>query len=161
MNPQLYWIANLRKGRLATTPRPNGEAEIIAWKLAGIDVVISLLTPEEATALGLQTEAHYCADAGINFLSCPIPDRNVPDSIATIRSLVEEMDSYLSEGKNVAIHCHAGIGRSSLLAACLLGAQGLAPGLALPLISQTRGVPVPETDEQKRWVEDFFKYLNE
>jgi protein-tyrosine phosphatase len=46
-----------------------------------------------------------------------------------------------------------GIGRSSLLAAGCLVAQGMPPGEAWAAISDARGLTVPDTPEQRRWLE--------
>lgn len=60
--------------------------------------------------------------------------------------------SELWAGKNIAIHCHAGIGRSSLLAACVMVSEGLTASDAFDHISIARGVQVPETELQRLWV---------
>ena len=48
-----------------------------------------------------------------------------------------------------------GIGRSGLLAASLLVSSGIEPEEAIRRVSVARGVSVPETVEQKKWVKDF------
>jgi protein-tyrosine phosphatase len=58
-------------------------------------------------------------------------------------------------GNAVAVHCRAGIGRSSLIAACVLVLLGFAPGMAFDLIGKARGVKVPDTEEQRDWVDMF------
>ena len=50
------------------------------------------------------------------------------------------------------MHCWGGVGRSSLFAAALLVARGTDADTALARIAAARGVPVPETDEQRAWV---------
>jgi hypothetical protein len=44
--------------------------------------------------------------------------------------------------------------RSALVAASLLVAAGEEPAAALRTIERARGVPVPETAAQRRWVEE-------
>ena len=58
----------------------------------------------------------------------------------------------LSEGKRVAIHCRAGVGRSALLAAALLVAGGVEVEAAFRRVADARGCPVPDTPEQRAWV---------
>ena len=57
MRAELYWIEGPWPGRLAIVPRPRGgewlEDEIRSWKQAGVNVVVSLLTNDEITELGL------------------------------------------------------------------------------------------------------------
>jgi hypothetical protein len=47
------------------------------------------------------------------------------------------------------------IGRSSLMAACVLVLMGMAPGTAFGLIGKARGLKVPDTEGQRDWVERF------
>jgi protein-tyrosine phosphatase len=58
----------------------------------------------------------------------------------------------LRDGRSIAIHCRAGIGRSSMIAACALILCGIDAAEALALIKAARGVSVPDTDEQRDWV---------
>jgi len=52
----------------------------MAWREAGLDVVVSLLEPEEAEQLVLEDEAAAAAASGIAFHLFPIPDRGTPAS---------------------------------------------------------------------------------
>jgi len=134
-------------------PRANDwlEAEVDVWKSAGLDQVVSLLEREEVSELGLQTEPEICHGRGISFLSFPIPDRGVPDT-KEAQHVAAMLARDLANGRSVAIHCRAGIGRSSLIAACVLVCSGLKACEALKLIRDARGLPVPDTDEQRDWV---------
>ena len=82
MRPDVYWIDAATGLRLAIMPRPRAgdwlEDEIAGWRLEGVDVVVSLLEPDEAAELGLQREAALCTAQGMRFLALPIPDRGVP-----------------------------------------------------------------------------------
>jgi protein-tyrosine phosphatase len=59
------------------------------------------------------------------------------------------------------VHCRQGIGRTGLIAACLLVAQGAAPDAAVHNLSAARGLPVPETAEQRRWIDHYAATLAE
>jgi protein-tyrosine phosphatase len=124
------------------------------WREDGIEVVVSLLTPEESSELGLREEAEHARGAGLEFHGFPIPDRGVPGSRAATAELVELLGRALAAGRSVALHCRQGIGRSALVAASLLVAAGEEPAAALGTIERVRGVPVPETAAQRRWVEE-------
>ena len=157
MKTVLYWIEGPWTGRLAIAPRPRGgdwlEDEVRAWQQSGLDGVVSLLTPEEVAELGLGQEAAWCQAHGIDLCSFPIPDRGVPMSRRASVDLIRKLDNALREGKSIAVHCRQGIGRSALLAACLLIAAGEEPEAAFRHISTARGCPVPETAEQREWVQ--------
>ena len=108
--------------------------------------------PDEEAEFGLQDQRKLCEAYGLAFVSFPIPDRGVPASQQATTALVRELDHHLADGKKIAVHCRQGVGRSSLIAACLLVASGAEPNAAFDLISAARGCAVPETLDQERWV---------
>lgn len=139
--------------------RPRGgdwlEDEMAAWRRAGIDTVLSLLTPEEESDLELLNEAQQARDHGMEFVSFPIPDRQVPSSEAGMSQALGMLDAALSKGKNVVVHCRQGIGRTGLLAACLLVLKGWPPEKAVKSLSAAREAEIPETAEQRRWIDRY------
>lgn len=157
MPTELHWITDAPYGRLAIMPRPRGgdwlAGELASWKSAGVDVVVSLLTDDEGSELNLQQEPSFCEEIGLTFLSCSIADRDVPSSVDAFLALVNRLHEYLKNGRGVAIHCRMGIGRSSVVAACLLVKAGLKPDDAFRTISRDRGIDVPDTAGQIEWVE--------
>ena len=156
---QLYWVDGAWPGKLALAARPRGgdwlEDEISAWKRNGVDVVLSLLTNEEERDLDLAKEASTVRSQGMEFLSLPIPDRQVPYSETEVAALLDAVNSALAAGRNVVIHCRQGVGRSGLVAACLLASKGLDSRSAVRKVSTARGVEVPETREQREWIDHF------
>ena len=163
MRAELHWITDAPNGRLAIMPRPRAGDwlvdELASWKSAGVDVVVSLLTDDEVTELGLQQEQALSEDLGLTFFSYPIADRDVPSSIDDFLRFADQLHDYLQNGRSVAIHCRMGIGRSSLLAACLLVKSGLTALDAYSSISRDRGIDVPDTKEQIEWVESIAGHL--
>ena len=159
MNPKLYWIKTQLPGKLAVSARPRGgdwlDDEVEGWRKAGIDAVLSLLTRQESEEMQLQQEASLSRTHGLRFLSLPIEDRSVPNSLSEASSVVATVNEILMRGANVAIHCRQGIGRSGMIAAAVLTATGLSPDKALNRVSEARGLTVPETDQQRSWVFDF------
>jgi len=155
----LYYIDKFWPGRLALAARPRGgdwlPDEIANWKRSGISGVVSLLTPEEERDLELMDESRETRSQGLEFLAFPIPDRQAPASEAALAQMLERIDQRLAAGKNVLIHCRQGVGRSGLVAACLLVKRGMSPGGAVDKVSQVRGVPVPETPEQREWIDHY------
>jgi predicted protein tyrosine phosphatase len=160
----IFWIAPPAgaapyPGRLAIMPRPRGgewlAGEIAQWHGASIRSVLGLLQPAEIDELDLRAEAALCQGAGIEFRSFPITDMSVPASRAEARAAARAVAERLLSGTSVAIHCRGGIGRSSLMAACTFVRLGVAPDAAFTAISAARGLAVPETEEQRRWVADF------
>jgi protein-tyrosine phosphatase len=160
-NPKVYWIETPAAGRLAISARPRGgdwlEDEIEGWRQQGVDVVVSLLTASENAELELKDEGQFSKARGLRFISFPIEDRNVPKSATKLQELATQMNSEIQQGKNVAVHCRQGIGRSSLVSAAVLMFAGEDLDKALKSIHDARGLEVPETMEQRRWLEQFAK----
>jgi protein-tyrosine phosphatase len=157
MNPHFFWIPGPWRGRLAIATRPRGgewlEDEIRRWRRAGIDIVICLLEKDELAQLELIDESKAAESNGIRFISFPIPDRGVPVSVPALQSLMATVSNALGQGKHVAVHCRQGVGRSGLIAAGVLANSGVHPEQAIKIVSGARGVAVPETTEQRLWVQ--------
>ena len=140
-------------------PRPRAgdwlRDEISAWRYEGLAVIVSLLESHEERELDLKDEAAFCYAEGIEYLSFPVPDRGVPASFSGTRRLVDFLVEKLIGGLGVGIHCRAGIGRSSLIAACVLVKLGVTPSECFTTIARSRGLPVPDTSEQQRWLSLF------
>jgi protein-tyrosine phosphatase len=154
-----FWVETGTETRLAIVPRPRGNDwladELSQMKQAGVDVLVSMLQPVEAAELGLSAEAELCAAGGIEFRSFPISDRETPPSPAAFAEFVKELQAQVHAGRSVAVHCRASIGRSSLLLASLLTAEGLTPDDAFKRLTKARGLQVPDTPDQILWVERF------
>jgi protein-tyrosine phosphatase len=144
-------------------PRPRGgdwlEDEVASLKSSGVDVVVSLLEREEIVELDILAEQSLCQAVGISFLSFPIVDRSVPASKEEASRFAQSIFSLLEAGKTVVIHCRAGIGRSALVAACVLALGGSPVEDAFERIEASRGCRVPDTKEQRDWVEELVKNL--
>ena len=160
---RLYWIAGPWPGKLAITARPRGadwlENEVREWKSAGVNTVLSLLTVDEERDLGVADEQQVARALGLRFVSLPIPDRQVPSSPSEVAPILDELDTELASGKNAVIHCRQGVGRSGMMAACLLVLRGMDPDSAVRELEKVRGTMVPETAEQRRWIDLFASSL--
>lgn len=163
MAAKVFWITGPWRGRLGIVPRPRGEDwlddETRAWREAGIDVVVSLLEPDEAAELALTGESISSAASGLDFRSFPIPDRSVPSSREAVAQLADEIVDALHAGKSVAVHCRQSIGRSALIAAAALISSGQSVETAIDTIRRSRGFEVPETHAQRQWLSDFSSWL--
>lgn len=159
MKAEIYWIAGAPGVRLAVLPRPRGGDwlldEVQSLRQVGVDVLVCLLTAEELAELGLTDEAACCVACGIQYIPFSIVDRSTPESHEETRNVVRMLAALLADGKAVAVHCRQGVGRSALVAACVLTALGARPAAAFDLIALARGCPVPDTEEQREYVEKF------
>ena len=159
MHAQLYSIQGLPAGQVSIMARPRGGDwlldEVRAIRSAGVDVLVSLLTPDEVMELDLKEEAGCCCRQEVIYLSFPVPDRSIPPFSASTFTFLEQLKVHVSAGKHVALHCRQGLGRAALMAASVLVLIGFSPDQAFELLSSVRGYPVPETEEQRAWVVAF------
>jgi protein-tyrosine phosphatase len=150
---QPFWITS----QLAIVPRPHGNAqledEMRALRDAGIDTVVSMLEPYEAKDVGLEREAEAAEHAGLRFVNFPIPDRSTPPNLENFTTLLANLDAQIGKGRKIGIHCRACIGRASVVAAGLLIRSGISADKAWKQIAAARGCSVPDTAEQRAWVE--------
>ena len=144
---EIFWIIGDPPAPLAIVLRPRGgewlEEELLRLKEGGIEILVSLLEADEAAMLDLAEEAGLARQAGMTFLSYPIPDTRIPPDPAAFRRLVQGLANLLRAGKWVGVHCRGSIGRSTVTAACTLIELGWAPHAALMAIAEARGCMVP------------------
>jgi len=157
LKTEIYWIKTAGPGKLAVMPRPRGgdwlEEEIWSLKQEGVDILVSMLTREEEEMLGLDSEGKLARAHGLEFISHPIADRDIPTSPRETWKLARSLAGQFADGKRIAVHCRMGIGRSPLLLACIMVSRGADPAEAWGAISSARGCDVPDTFEQWAWLE--------
>jgi protein-tyrosine phosphatase len=157
MASKIYWIHQFAdKARLGIMARPRGddwlEEEIENLKKRNVDNLVSLLAKDEVFELGLQKEEVICKSHNITFINFPIPDRGVPKTDDKVDNILNHLINKIKEGNSVVIHCRMGIGRSSIIAASILLKTGFNADDAINLISQVRGLKVPDTEQQLAWL---------
>lgn len=157
MIAQPYWITT----QLAIVPRPRGgdwlDDEMLALREAGIDVVVSMLEKEEELDLGLEREGLSAERANLRFVNFAVPDRGIPLDKYQFEKFLENLEHQLASGRRVGIHCRVCIGRASITSACLLIRSGVTSECAWQQISASRGCSVPDTTEQRQWVDRYMR----
>lgn len=155
--PRLYPITCGGSGRLWTMAAPEGGERLVdqvgALHRAGVTTLVSLLDEREAAGLDLADEGVTAGRTGLRFVQLPTSDFGVPERSAAL-TVARELRNELLAGGGVAIHCRAGIGRSSLLAAVVLRLEGVRPAEAWVVIGRARGVRVPETQAQRDFLDE-------
>jgi hypothetical protein len=89
---------------------------------------------------------------GLSFLYLPTADTRALTP-AVLRGAVAWVSRALNSGARVLIHCEYGIGRSPLLALCVLVDRGLDPLAAMNLIKDTRAVTSPSPEQLQAFLE--------
>ncbi len=156
---QQLFTLKLSSGSITMMPRPPGKHELSSFcgflANQSIDKVVSLLQISEAKSLGLEYQETELSNKNIQFVNFQIKDHSVPQFILPFNQLVKVINEDLKAGKNIAIHCYAGIGRTGMLAAALLINQGESVDTALIKLSKVRGLRVPETIQQISWLHHY------
>lgn len=91
------------------------------------------------------------ARAGIRLLWLPTIDRRAVTQ-AMIRTGVDWVARAFDQGGRVLVHCQHGIGRSALLALCVLVERGSEPIAALTLIKGAREIVSPSPEQLEAFV---------
>jgi protein-tyrosine phosphatase len=142
--------------KLGIMPRPRGddwlEEEIIKFKKQNIGTWVSLLEQHEINELGLRNQQSLCSKHKLEYINFPIVDRSIPEKGNKIDSLIETLYQKAKTGNSVVIHCRMGIGRSSIIAGCILLKAGFKTDQILQKITSARGLKVPDTDQQVQWL---------
>lgn len=130
MRPTIYTVETDGPGVLSTMAKPRGgdwlDDEMTGPADLGVNALVCLLTDAELTDLDLEGEGSAAQQAGLTFLQLPIADRGLPERDA-FRPVVATLVTARRRNEHVVVHCRFGIGRSSLLAAAVLGAEGVVP----------------------------------
>ena len=160
MRPTLFAVDQPGPGWLSTMAKPRGgdwlTDEMAALHTAGVTILVCALTTAELDDVDLTDEPRAAHDAGLQFVSIPIPDRGVPDPAAVLPDL-QRLAGRVRDGTHVVTHCRFGIGRSSLLAVGILVLNGLPPDQAWQRLQRARGLTVPDTPAQRAWPNELLK----
>lgn len=157
MPAKIYWFHNFESAsRLGIMARPRGnewlEEDILSLGRQGVQIIVSLLDRNEIYELGLEKEPELCLNNGIEYVNFPIADRNVPKLDLDFHNFIGQLKEKILTGSHIVIHCRMGIGRSTIIAGCLLMKPGYKTDDIIAHISKMRGLHVPDTDEQIAWL---------
>ena len=146
----IYAPGRTRKGSPSPEWRRDLEADLRALRTEhGVDVLVSLMEPEEMAAMGLSQLSERAAAHGIDWIGFSIPDMGVPEDRAAYRRLLHRLRDLLAAGRVVVLHCLGGLGRSGTVTACLLVELGMTPEEAIAEVRHSRPGAIQTVAQEK------------
>ena len=140
MLPSFHWILPGRRAAMSA-PHPGAAPTLRAL---GIGAVLTLTERAPLTELSA---------AGLAVHHEPVADFTAPDG-PTLQRCVAFVRERWAAGDAVAVHCHAGLGRTGTVVAAVLVAEGVAADEAIARVRRVRPGSV-ETWEQEAAVRAF------
>jgi len=137
---------------IATSPE-----EVDSWMETGVKAVVILAEPHEIARYWGNSDNYFrfLKDKGFELLHSPIKDFHAP-TLSQLEELVEWMEAKVRAGKPVLVHCHAGIGRTSMVIAAYLIRKGYSLEQAVREVR--RKIPLAlEVDAQLSLVYEYYE----
>ena len=123
ISPSLTEIPFGLAGKIFRSPMPfssfdPGRDVFTAYQQAGVSLVVMLTSDAEAfVKTGIELRKFYQVQ-GFQVLYLPIEDYRAPEKTALLETM-EYAEAAARGGAHVAVHCHAGVGRTGTFLACL------------------------------------------
>lgn len=160
--PNCYWVF---PGELLAGEHPRRGAKsamdlrerLRALMDGGIDSFLDLTMPEEFEAYDLELPP------SVRYARRPIRDHSLPARREHMEDILRLVARELHDGRRLYVHCHAGIGRTGMVAGCVLIERGSSGDVALNELNdlwqqcdRSHTWPyVPETEEQIAYVREW------
>ena len=110
-------------GRLFVSPMPTGAYDpgnlLKIYRYHRIDHIFSLVTDDEIKNKARKDIFHEYRKLGITYSRYIIKDLQTP-SLSDLKNLVDEAVEMLQKDRKILVHCHAGVGRTSLAVLCIV-----------------------------------------
>uniref|UniRef100_A0A8C5W563 Cyclin-dependent kinase inhibitor 3 n=1 Tax=Microcebus murinus TaxID=30608 RepID=A0A8C5W563_MICMU len=125
-------------------------------KSYGIQDIFVFCTRGELSKYRVPNLLDFYQQYGITTHHHPIPDGGTPD-IASCCEIMEELAICLKNNRKTLIHCYGGLGRSCLVAACLLLylSDMVSPQQAIDSLRDVRGSGAIQTIKQYNYLHEF------
>ena len=110
-------------GRIFRSPMPFSNFDRVeVWQSyleQGINLVIVLAEEQEYLVYAKRDLPEFYRAKSLDVLHIPVPDFGIPEDLPQWEGGLEVAAQAAIDGKNIAVHCLAGIGRTGTFLACL------------------------------------------
>lgn len=110
-------------GRVFRSPMPFGPYDRVnvwqSYQEEEINLVVVLTESQEYLVYSRRDLLDFYRSHGLEVLHVPVPDFGIPDDLVLWGKALGSVSQAGKAGKNIAIHCLAGIGRTGIFLACL------------------------------------------
>jgi atypical dual specificity phosphatase len=137
--------------RLIASSYPHGAEDWARLRGAGVTMLLNLT--EEPHQAGIRTTL------GITEIHIPVQDMSAPKA-EQIDAAITAIRSTIAQSGVVAVHCHAGLGRTGTVLACWFVAMGAGAEEAVARVRSLRPGSV-ETEEQEAAVHAYAERISE
>ena len=164
--PESYWVT---PGRFLAGQYPGGfERDKVRLRMdkfleAGLDTFLDLTNPNELPPYeSILNEQARLYEKNVRHLRFSITDFGLPSRNGMTATL-DALDAAIHEGRNIYLHCWAGVGRTGTVVGCYLVRHGMSGAQALAQLAEwwktdprrDRFKRSPETDEQVKFILDW------
>ncbi len=84
-----------------------------------VDAIVALVEPAEYLTYAQRDLLAFYRGKGLRVIHLPIPDHHLPRDLQAFQRALDDVSDMAQAGKNIAVHCLAGIGRTGTFLACL------------------------------------------
>lgn len=136
--------------------RRNLQRNVGELKDQGVEEVFVFCTRGELHKYRVPSLLDTYRQQGIGVHHLPFPDGGAPE-LDQCCQILEELQFNLQNNRRTVIHCYGGLGRSGLIAACLLLqlSATMTPNAAIHILRQHRGSGAIQTVKQYNFLHEF------